>query len=337
MCGGKRFRARIVTRAHAGLGGTRDEAAVQVAAAFELLHSGFLVHDDLIDHDTMRRGEPNLSAAMFRFATEAGADADGAARFSEASAILAGDLLLGMAHELFAGLDVPPAEHARLRGVLAETLFVSVAGELDDVASGLGLGVTTMEQAMEVAQSKTAMYSFQAPLGAAGILAGAAPEVMAELDALGLCLGRAFQLVDDLLGTFAPVDVTGKSNISDLREGKVTALILHARATPAWKAVREHLGRPDLDEVTARKLRRALAASDAPTRVAAQVREQLAGVERALVGTALPSTVVTLVDEIAGMIAATLADAERHVLTMSEDGCHPAPGGGSPHGQVDLG
>src|SRR5690625_3092763 len=71
--GGKRFRGRLVVELHDALGGRQRVAAAEVGAAFELLHAGFLVHDDLIDRDTMRRGEPNLAARMAGGAREAGA------------------------------------------------------------------------------------------------------------------------------------------------------------------------------------------------------------------------------------------------------------------------
>lgn len=320
--GGKHFRARLVTRTHAGLGGARPSAAAQVAAAFELMHAGFLVHDDLIDHDTMRRGEPNLAAAMHQHAVERGA-LTRAERFATASALLAGDLLLGMAHHAFATVDVPAPVHARLQAVFAETLFVSVAGELDDVVLE-GREVPT-ERAMTVARTKTAMYSFQAPFRAAAILADAGESVLAELDGLGHRLGVAFQLGDDLLGTFAPEAAIGKSNISDLREGKCTTLLLHARGMPVWAQIGPHVGRADLDERTAGLMRCALADSDAPRAVWAEAQAQLDEVGRTLDAGALPAPVRELVADVSAMIAEMLDDARRYVHDLrSPDPSGPA-------------
>jgi geranylgeranyl pyrophosphate synthase len=320
--GGKQFRARLVTRTHAALGGVRTRAAAQVAAAFELMHAGFLVHDDLIDHDTMRRGQPNLASAMYQHAVDHGAH-ERAERFATASALLAGDLLLGMAQHAFATVEVPAPAHARLQAVFAETLFVSVAGELDDVV--LELREVSGERAMRVAETKTAMYSFQAPFRAAAVLAEADESVLAELHELGHHLGVAFQLGDDLLGTFAPEAAIGKSNISDLREGKCTTLLLHARGMPVWSQIGSQIGRPDLDEPTAEVLRRALALSDAPRVVQAEAQAHLDHIARALDETALPAALGALVAECSLMVQAMLDDASGYVR-RHRAGQFPAPG-----------
>src|SRR5699024_10544448 len=124
-------------------------------AAFELLHAGFLVHDDLIDHDTVRRGVPNLSAGMHAAATAAGAGGDPAQHFAEASAVLAGDLALGLAHRLVARVEASARARDQLADLLWDTIFVSVAGELDDVAAGHRLWEVSHEKAMSIAAEKT--------------------------------------------------------------------------------------------------------------------------------------------------------------------------------------
>jgi len=311
--GGKRFRSAIVLGAHAALGNPHPTAAVSVAAGFELLHTAFLIHDDLIDGDTMRRGRPNLAETMRADALARGHDAQRSERWAAAAAVLAGDLALGQAHRLVATEASPPQARAALMNLLDETLLVSAGGELADTAYGLGLHVPSLEESMLVAESKTAMYSFRAPLQAGAILAGASRDVVAELDDHGRLLGRAFQLVDDLLGVFAPESETGKSNISDLREGKRTPLILHASEMAVWDELAEHLGRPDLDEQTAARMRRALARSVAPALVQQAVRAEIDEVSRRLDAGVLPSGLVAVVDAVRRQIEQALADVGRHV------------------------
>lgn len=311
--GGKRFRGRLVVELHDALGGTRREAAAQVGAAFELLHVGFLVHDDLIDHDTMRRGEPNLAARMASAARVGGADEGGAQELAEGAAVLAGDLAISLAHRLVATVDAPPAVHGRLQQLLWDTVFVSVAGELGDVAAALGLQDVSLTDALRIAAEKTALYSFQAPLRAGAILADAPPALREEVEAVGLSLGKAFQLVDDLLGVFAPEAVTGKSALSDLREGKATTLVLHARALPVWSRIGGDVGRADLDEGTAAVMRRELARSEAPGRVAEQAREELAAVDRVLEASSLLAPAAAVVGGARAVVARSLEDALGHV------------------------
>lgn len=318
VSGGKRFRGRLVVELHDALGGPRREAAAQVGAAFELLHAGFLVHDDLIDHDTMRRGELNLAARMGLAARERGAREEEAEELAEGAAVLAGDLAISLAHRLVATVVAPPDVHARLQELVWDTVFVSVAGELGDVAAGLGLEEVSLADALRIAAEKTAHYSFQAPLRAGAILAGAPAELRGDVEAVGLALGKAFQLVDDLLGVFAPESVTGKSALSDLREGKATTLMLHARALPVWEAIRADVGRADLDEATAAVLRRELARSAAPGRVAQQARGELAAVERLMGDSPRLAPATGVIRTVAGMVARTLEDTEVHVVAARD-------------------
>ena len=311
--GGKRFRGRLVVEVHDALGGPRRDAAAQVGAALELLHVGFLVHDDLIDHDTMRRGELNLAARMGLVAREAGAPRAQAEELAEAAAVLAGDLAIALAHRLVATVAAPPDLHARLQELLWETVFVSVGGELGDVAAALGLQDVSLDDALQIAAEKTALYSFQAPLRAGAILAGAPAEVRGEVDAVGLALGKAFQLVDDLLGVFAPESVTGKSALSDLREGKATTLMLHARALPVWQVIAADVGRPDLEEETAVGVRRALARSEAPARVVRQARAELDAVDGLLSASPSFSAADAVVRGVGEMVARALDDAVAYV------------------------
>lgn len=311
--GGKRFRSALVIRAHDALGGRHPEAAAVVGCGFELLHTAFLIHDDLIDGDSVRRGEPNLAATMRSRALADGNEDGRSQRWSEAAAVLAGDLALSQAHRMLASVDIPADRRLALLDLLDETLLVSAGGELADTAFGLGLHTPTLEESILVAESKTAMYSFRAPLRAGAVLAGAGTEVLAELDDAGRLLGRAFQLVDDLLGVFAPEAETGKSNLSDLREGKRTPLILHARTMPVWAELSDHIGRPDLDQATARQLRGALARSVAPAMVVDAVRTDLAQVESRLADGALPTGLVPVVGSVSAQIRGALHDVSRHI------------------------
>ena len=102
---------------------------------------------------------------------------------------------------------------------------------------------------------KTAVYSFEGPLQAGAVLAGAPEETVATLADFGREIGIAYQLVDDLLGVFGSEAETGKTTIGDLREGKRTVIIAYATSAPGWDAVAGLHGSPDLDEAGAGILR----------------------------------------------------------------------------------
>ena len=307
--GGKGFRGTLVVRTHDALGGRAAGAADRVGAAFELVHTAFLVHDDLIDRDLRRRGAPNLMGAMLAVAAARGLAPVAATRLAEAAAVLAGDLALGLAHRLVA-LAAPAAVHGALQDLLARTLAVSVRGELADVRDGLPGSTPTVDGALETAAAKTAMYSFRAPLAAGALLAGAPAETRVRLDEAGRRLGVAFQLVDDLCGIFAPDEVTGKSRLSDLHEGTATVLMLLARQTPRWERIERHLRR-ELTDVAAAAVRGELAASGAPQQVAALVRAELDAV--GALGPDLPPAAARLLEELTATVSAAVEQAERHV------------------------
>ena len=277
--GGRRFRPALLLSAHEALGGTRHEAAVQVAAAVEILHTAFVVQDDVIDGDQVRRGSPSLPAAVAARARHEGAPEQAARGLGEVAGILAGDLGLVTAMRAVAGCSAPAPVVAALLDLVESSMHASATGELDDVRLPLGPAdrPESMQEALSVAELKTAVYSFQLPLHAAGLLADASPGRLESLDAVGALLGIGFQLVDDLLGVFGDEDRTGKSTLGDLREGKRTALVAHAASTAQWPRLRPLLGRADLGEDEARRARALLTASGSRAWVEDLARWHLAG------------------------------------------------------------
>ncbi|MFF1634839.1 polyprenyl synthetase family protein [Leifsonia sp. NPDC058248] len=256
--GGKRIRPRFVLSAFEGLGGIDRAAAVDTAVAFELLHTAFLLHDDVIDRDTVRRGRLNLSGAFAADALARGVGVQRAGLWGQAAGILAGDLLIHASQSLVARVDAPSGTRDTLLDLLDHSVFVTAAGELADVSFSVRLGEARLPDVLAMTERKTATYSFAGPLTAGAILAGAGGDILEALAEYGRLLGVAFQLGDDLLGVFGDQDVTGKSVVSDLREGKETSLIAYARATTAWERVEPLFGRHDLSAAEGRMLARFL-------------------------------------------------------------------------------
>ncbi|MET0853799.1 MAG: polyprenyl synthetase family protein [Microterricola sp.] len=240
--GGKLLRPALVLGVHEQLGGEFGDAAIDIAVAFELLHTGFLVHDDVIDGDLVRRGRRNILGERVDTALAAGVGSADAERWAQASAILAGDLLIHDAQGFIARAAVPePVRHALL-DLLDDAVFASAAGELADVALSAGTATPGLHAVLEMTTWKTAPYSFSAPLRAGAVLAGAPAQTEEVLARFGGLVGRAFQLRDDVLGVFGDEAVTGKSTIGDIREGKVTAMIAYARETPSRAELHGLLG-----------------------------------------------------------------------------------------------
>ncbi|MBC7725161.1 MAG: polyprenyl synthetase family protein [Burkholderiaceae bacterium] len=256
--GGKRFRPRMVMAAYEGLGGRDAESAAHVGAAFELLHTALIVHDDVIDRDFSRRGIPNISGNYRDIATTAGIPIPTAEHRGMSAAVIAGDLALFNAYRLIDRSGTDAATRERLLDIMDHALFASAAGELIDVDFSISAEVPPVDDVVTMERLKTAVYSFEAPLQAGAVLAGAPEEIVAMLGQFGHDVGIAYQIVDDLLGVFGLEHETGKTTIGDLREGKRTVLISHAASTPQWERIRDVIGRPDLSVDQAAEVRSAL-------------------------------------------------------------------------------
>ncbi|WP_170037261.1 polyprenyl synthetase family protein [Georgenia soli] len=302
--GGKHLRAQLLLRTHDAFGGTRHDAAVRAAAGIEMLHGAFLLHDDLIDGDTVRRGTPNLAAIARERALLAGADVAVAQRWCEVVAVLAGDLALGLAHHLFATAELPAREALAVQRTVSRTLGTTVMGELGDVALELGLLPADAGSVRAVARGKTAAYSFACPLVLGAVVAGAPGRSEDDLWAVGECLGVAYQIVDDVREV-----LVDRARRSDLRRGKVTTLVERASLHPGWSAVEHLWGDPALDDAGAAVLRHFFVDSGAVAAGAAEVRELLA--QACLRAQVLPRDVTRVVEKFAATVEDLLGDAVR--------------------------
>ena len=247
--GGKRLRPALVVWSCELFGGEADRA-VPAAVALEIYHNWTLVHDDIIDRDDLRRGQPTTHVTLRRYA-ETGliAPGDRAAGFGESFAILAGDVQQGWAVERLASVvdrGVSPAlalalvraMQTRLNRELISGEALDVQFELLDPAS------VSEEDVLRMIDGKTgAIMEFALHCGAA-IAKGVYEPDSAPFRALSRyakSLARAFQLQDDVLGVFGDEKVFGKPLCSDFQEAKPTLLYLEAlRRLPPER-------RPELD------------------------------------------------------------------------------------------
>ncbi|OMH25420.1 hypothetical protein BKD30_05830 [Tersicoccus phoenicis] len=294
--GGKRIRPRLLLSVVDGYGGgpagtsdgagwSPEDPAVVTAAALELLHTALVTHDDVIDHDFVRRGKPNVAGIYRRRAAADGFDAAAANERGQAAAIIAGDVALAAAYRLVA------STRARQLPVLLDLMDAAVhsaaAGELLDVEYSGHLRVPSAEVVLQTALLKTAIYSFDVPLQAGAVLAGAPAEERQLLCRVGQDIGTAYQLVDDLLGVFGHESATGKTTTGDLTAIKHTLLLSHAVRQPGWPSVAPLLtgagSRTDVET-----LRDFLVASGARAYVQTMAREYAERARDAVAGSSLP-------------------------------------------------
>lgn len=193
--GGKRLRPRLVLLAHAAVGGTKTDYVVPLAAAVEIIHTATLVHDDINDRGTLRRGRETVNS-----------------RWGGTFALLTGDFLFTKTYEIMA--PYPP----ELNAVLAKAALELVEGETLQIQAAKE-GRLDRETYYEIIAKKTAaLFVACAKLGA---LAADAPQE--HIDALGryaFDLGLAFQITDDILDLIADPDKLGKNAGIDLSQGR---------------------------------------------------------------------------------------------------------------------
>ena len=303
--GGKRFRPALVTASFEAFGGDLDDSpeVYRVATAFELLHTAFVVHDDVIDNDTERRGIPNIGGEFRERAHRAGAGDAGAALLGDTAAILAGDLLLHESTRLVATADIDAATRRALLDLLDDAVYVSAAGELADVENSVIPADTRAAEALTTAFNKTAVYSFRAPLAAGAVMAGAPEDARRVLAAAAGDLGLAFQLVDDLIGAFGTAVDAGRESGADLREAKQTPLVALARESAAWARVNDALLVAYTGPTAVRDAQRALEDSGARERLRDLIDDTLARVRRTADDPTLPVGATLLLDRLADRIA----------------------------------
>ncbi|GAA1908202.1 polyprenyl synthetase family protein [Arthrobacter gandavensis] len=252
---GKRFRPRLLMLAYRQLGGRDPAAAARLAAVYELLHNAFLIHDDVIDRDVVRHGVPNLSGHYANKSRRAGATEEAAQHAGMAAGLLAGDLVLAGAYRLHESVAADSGVRAELSAILDHAVFSSIGGELLDVEFARAVEMPSPGEVRTVARRKTAVYSFEAPLQAGAVLAGAAAPAAATLAAFGRDAGIAYQIADDVRGTFGDEADTGKTNSGDLREGKRTVLLSYAASKPQWGRISELMGGAGMTAAEVQKVR----------------------------------------------------------------------------------
>ena len=202
LSGGKRYRPIVALLAYQAAGGKDLDSVMDLALASELIHTATLIHDDINDQAKTRRGLPTLHSVH-----------------SQSHGIIAGDYLFVLGFGLGGKFD------ARIVDRMAETSANIAAGELLQIKHIADLG-TTPEDYYAIIDGKTA-GPFASACSCAAMQADAEEKIVDTLDEFGWEVGRAFQLVDDLLDLTGDPSM-GKPRGTDVHEGKMTLPIIHA-------------------------------------------------------------------------------------------------------------
>ena len=293
LSGGKRFRPYMTMLSYQAFSSQSPDQVVNIAAAQELLHQALLIHDDIIDRDSIRYGVKNVSKQYEEIYEPLIADVVERRHFSDGAALLAGDLLIAAGYQLIRKSHLSAEQIIQANDIFDRALFVVAGGELLDVESSFRTADTT--DAIAIARYKTAHYSFVTPIIMGATLGGASPSTIAHLESFGEQVGIAYQLVDDLLGVFGDSSQTGKTDIGDIEEGKRTFLIeqFERMATDEQRAqMNEVFGKKNTGDHGAAQARTLLIESGAKGHVEDTIAMYRANAERLLEEVDLPQHVL---------------------------------------------
>jgi geranylgeranyl diphosphate synthase type I len=298
LAGGKRLRPSFAYCAFIGAGGRPDDPIiVDVGAALELLHTFALIHDDVMDGSGTRRGLDAVHQRFIRAHHDGGWRGE-PRRFGEGIAILVGDFACTYADLLMR--SAPP----RALDVYDELRVELCVGQSLDLV-GTALRTNDVEDARRIATYKSAKYTVERPLHLGAALAGRLDELAESMSAIGIPLGEAFQLRDDLLGVFGEERVTGKPVGDDLREGKPTPLLAIAsgRANGNGRELLARVGAGDLEANEVQALQELFVASGAVAEIEATIEALVERAIRALDESSLTAPARDLLRDLAYYVA----------------------------------
>ena len=212
--GGKRMRPAVLLLA-ARACGYQGTAHHTLAAVVEFIHTATLLHDDVVDESTLRRGRDTANSV-----------------FGNAASVLVGDFLYSRAFQMMVGIG-----SMRVMDILADATNVIAEGEVLQLMNCRNADLA-VDDYLKVIRFKTAkLFEAAGRLGA--VISNTSPEDEAALAAYGMHLGTAFQIIDDVLDYSGHEADTGKHLGDDLAEGKATLPLIHViqNGTPAQSVI----------------------------------------------------------------------------------------------------
>lgn len=212
--GGKKVRGALTALGYRLAGGDDNNAILQASCGIELFHNFLIIHDDIVDNDIARHGQPTVHEKYSKIHGH---------HFGVAKAIIIGDMSEFLGYYLIVQSALPAERKIEALGKLNDLLLKTVYGEILDIEFDFQAKVS-WEDILMVRIYKTAYYTFVMPLTVGATLGNADRKTIRAIEKYGEPVGLAFQLADDILGVFGDPSKTGKSNESDIREGKRTLL-----------------------------------------------------------------------------------------------------------------
>ena len=253
----KRLRGSFVYYGYKLLGGKKEKDILHAAMSIELVHTALLIHDDFMDQDVTRRGLPSTHVYFENYHLKKKFRFD-PLHYGESMAVNSGDAALCIGYEILGKANFDPRLKIEALNRLFRGITNTALGQSFDITLE-GEGLASEKDITDLHLAKTAIYTYENPLHTGSILASAKKTDLELISRFAIPGGVAFQLQDDILGLFGDPIKTGKPAHSDLRQGKMTLLIIKALefgSSSQQKRLKEIWGKRDLTENEANEARK---------------------------------------------------------------------------------
>lgn len=238
-----------------------------LALAYEIFQTAILVHDDIIDNDSKRRGKDTIHFSNYNKYSKYTNKNDELKDLSNSIAICMGDYGLFQANKVISDSYYNDSNLPKVLSYFNETVLKTIRGELLDVITPFESKYDIIDKdelekdIMEIYRLKTAHYTIIGPLSTGMILAGADQSKLDDIEKLGEKIGIAFQIQDDILGIYS--DETGKVKGSDIKEAKQTILYTYTYNTGYKEELMKYYGTDNITDEVIEKVKDIFDASGA--------------------------------------------------------------------------
>lgn len=221
---GKMLRGALVMFSESMFSGSYSEDAIKCAITIELLQSGLLIHDDIMDEDIQRRGRDSIFFQYKKIADEK--EINNSYHIGESMGICAGNFAFSLAFISLSNIKKKEVLDKIVKKFGEEMAIVGI-GQMEDVITSGQKQIPSEEEIVSIYKYKTARYSFSLPFSIGAILSKTNEENISLIEEIGEYIGIIFQIQDDKLGLLGDSKTIGKPRGSDIKENKKTLFYLY--------------------------------------------------------------------------------------------------------------
>ena len=260
---GKRIRAILINYGYFLAGGKDKKSILKTSIFIELIHNFLLIHDDIVDREKIRRGKATLH---YQYQKEPNLENEEKKHYGLSMAIVAGDMIEFLGRKILAQSKFSDNHKIEAIKKLNLILTLTAYGEMFEfwLRKKIKNGETIKEKdILDIYKTKTAFYTFIGPLQMGAALAGGNQKAINFFEKIGLPLGIAFQIKDDIQDLFGEKKEIGSETASDIKEGQPNLLIIKTLNKKQGKIIKKYLWKKDINKKELKIIKNAVLKSGA--------------------------------------------------------------------------